>query len=381
MKVTNLKQIVPTFNIRLMLILSIFIIFFTMSKNYELVSIFFIFTFIILILFFVSVFMIYGIRKSESVEIFLLFSILLVSFLATIYGFMSFEYLKKYIMFSSTLIFFFICKKIEISKKIVDIIFRINIIIAITYLYFGYWVKIEYTHIGLTLNFANPNIAGMWLFHTILFLLMGVFFYKNTTIKLVNILIACMLIYLLVLTRARSVLISFVFFVALGLYIWKKRNIRLNKYMLILIILFPLFFTGIYFYMLDNSSLTLFDYFVSEGKSLYSRKAVWLQAFSYIKSYPLLGAYNLIPYQLHNTHIDIIASYGSIVFVLTMIYISRIVVDINKYCSSKFQTLAIIAFLSIIILGTFEGALFTGGTGLYILSSSFLILARYKDYE
>jgi hypothetical protein len=44
-----------------------------------------------------------------------------------------------------------------------------------------------------------------------------------------------------------------------------------------------------------------------------------------------------------------------------------------------YQTIALIAFFIVWIMGLGEAALFSGGQGIYIVSCSFLLLAREQD--
>ena len=51
----------------------------------------------------------------------------------------------------------------------------------------------------------------------------------------------------------------------------------------------------------------------------------------------------------------------------------------RKIARSKSQKASLFAFYAIIIMGTFEAALVSGGLGMDILSSGFLILARHEE--
>jgi len=133
--------------------------------------------------------------------------------------------------------------------------------------------------------------------------------------------------------------------------------------------------------MADNGNLQQYDVLFSEAKALSSRTEVWTNAFEMIKAHSITGAYYQISdgtgsSQMHNTHIDVWASYGTIVFILLIIYLIRIVISISEKCTLKLQTISVIAFLGIIVMGTGEAALFSGGVGIYILSCSFLLLAK-----
>ena len=45
------------------------------------------------------------------------------------------------------------------------------------------------------------------------------------------------------------------------------------------------------------------------------------------------------------------------------------------------QTLCLLAFFIVWIMGFGEAALFSGGQGIYIVSCSFLLLARNKEFD
>ena len=78
---------------------------------------------------------------------------------------------------------------------------------------------------------------------------------------------------------------------------------------------------------------------------------------------------------MHNTHLDVMASYGIPVTILVCCFLFYIIYNRgNRY--SREQVLFLIAFMFSIVLGIGEAALFSGGQGLYIFIGCLLLLSR-----
>ena len=128
---------------------------------------------------------------------------------------------------------------------------------------------------------------------------------------------------------------------------------------------------------LDN----FFDFLdLGEGKAVSSREMIWEFGLKYFYDHPLLGSYYHISKgsgisQLHNTHLDILVSYGLVpaLFFIALLY--RALERILANSPTKLSNISIFAFFAIIIQGSFEAALVSGGVGLYILSFGFLLIA------
>lgn len=368
------------------IILNVLIVFFTIFKKSQVSSIIFNFQFIILIATVVKMISRSKFNKKEFQNIILLFIIISFSFIFVLNGanVVTFSYIKKVIFFSSALIFFFITTKINSNKKTVEIILKLNIIIAIFYIINYLVMPRDYIAGGLTFNFTNPNLTAMWLIHPAMYILLGTFFYNNKLMRFICIALACMVIYFIYETGSRTTLISIITFIILIIYCLIKKRIKISNFLSSTLTLIPFIGSVIYMIMIENKTINIFRFMESEGKSLTSRYDVWVNAFNAIKEKPITGDYYGISQgtgmsQMHNSHIDILASYGIIVFILFSIYIINIVNSIKKRCINRFQLLSLIAFLIVIVMGIGEAAVFTGSLGMYVSSGGFLLLARYNE--
>lgn len=374
--------------IALEFILCFFIVYFTVTMNSALASMCFTLSFVVLIVLMFKTFFSSYLNNKEWIDFLLLITTIFIAYVAVLYSgssfAISFEYLRKYLIFCSTVIFLFVVSRAVVNKKTIKFILIINVIIVLIYLY-SYYIgegRANYGSRYLTLNFSNPNLTAMWLLQTILYIFIAMVFYKSKMKKLFCGVLMVPIIYFLYETESRTSLISLVVYFLLVLYVLFKRRFGFNKLTIVIVILSPIIIAFSYMIMINNNSIEFLDFMSSEGKAVYSRQSVWSYAFEAIKTHPILGAYYQISggsgmSQMHNTHLDIWASYGTIVFVLLMVYLIRLVIRISVGCTTKLQAICLMAFFAVIIMGMGEAALFSGGQGIYILSCSFLLLARY----
>jgi hypothetical protein len=371
-------------------VICFFIIFFTIRKESMFASYGFTLSFILLLNMFVRELFVNKIQRNELINLLLLVTIVFLSLVWVICGNLSmtisFGYFKKYFIFCSTLIYLFVICKTEVDQRIIRFIICMNILLGLLYC-FNYYIGNGRSYYGntdfLTFNFTNPNLTAMWLFQTIVYLTIGFKFFNKKKMKFLCLIIVIFLIKFLVETKSRNSWVALTVYAIAALYLKLKRNIRLNKLTLIILVLFPIIFASVYLLTIKNLNIKIFKIFISEGKDIFSRYRVWSVAFLHIREHLIIGAYNQISEgtgasQMLNTHIDIWASYGTIVFLLTMVYMVRIVFRISSVCVSKMQTLGLIAFLSVIEMGIGEAAMFSGGQGIYILGCTFLLIARYE---
>lgn len=352
------------------------------------VSLFFTLTFLVLL---VSIIVELWINKVSRYHILLIFSIIAITIIniTIVADTISFNYFKKAFMFISTILFFYLISVIKINRKTVDFILKVNLVIATIYpfAYFILGIKTTYGG-GLTFNFTNPNLVAMYIFHSILYCLLAFVYYRNMTIKVILIVITLSLIYLLNKTLSRACLIALMIFFGMSLFnSFTKNKIKLKRGISFILLISPLIMSIVYMQMIETGVINIFNFAVSEGKALTSRYGIWREAFYSIKRNLILGNYYELSggggvSQMHNTHVDIIASYGVCVFILFIIILSIVVDKINNTPKNNFSKMSIFAFYSVIVMGTFEAALVSGGVGLYILSGGFLIFAKlHKDED
>jgi O-antigen ligase len=372
--------------IKLQFVLCLFIALFTMWGNSQMVSLCFTFTFIVLLINFIA-FLMQGQmeRRAFHVLVLLLFIIVL-AFIAVIStaGDVHFNYLRKYFMFCSTVSFLFIVSVISVDTKLLEFILKINLLLCLFYIVFYFFGDAPYYGGGLTLNYSNPNLLALWLLHSVLYSIISFVYFKSKALRILLIITIIILLTMVLETRTRSVLLALAIFAIILASIFMRRRFMFGKMSTALFVLFPLIFAIIYMVQIYNPIIgESLNFLSSPGKGLDSRFSIWSNAFEVIKNNFVFGNYNKISEgtgmsQLHNTHIDVIASYGCFVFVAFIIYLYKITFRIAKSCETRLQKIALASFFAVLIMGSGEAAFVSGSVGMYILSCSFLLIARYK---
>ncbi len=365
------------------------IAFFTAIGNSAMVSNLFAISFIVIFGF--AQLDIHNWRYGQSIVLFLSLCIMNV-FINGLFenGRFDFNYLKKVIMFAAFTLFLNAAAREEfyISNITVKII-KILPVLAGTFLAYSYsYMGNTGTVAGaITLGFSNPNFAGMWLLH---FFLYGCLFVleavNGSKIRLLLIPILIQIWKMVILTQARSCFIGIAaFFVLLILGV---RNKKTNKFVLLCIAITPFVFAIIYLSIAYSAWFQqTFNFVISTGKSLTSRVGIWRYALERFWEHPITGNYSGISFgtgqaQMHNTHIDVLCSYGILAAILFVKNLYQNMVAVNDCTDSLYQYAAFCAFCAVIIAGTFEAAIVSGAMGLNLLTVSFLVLAKNgSSYE
>ena len=295
-------------------------------------------------------------------------------------------------MFSCSVLMIPFLDAIKISKNHVNWILGINLCIAVMYPIM-YFVSANPGYLGkyLTFHYSNPNIAAMFILHSLLYCVIAAYYFKNWLFRVLIAALALVLIYFIYLTEARSCYIAIAFFVVavfLKVVLHRDNDVNFSPRFLCFLLLLPLLIAIFYMAVVRSGLLQkmLFFFELHEGKQLESRVSEWTAAFEAIFKQPILGDYYGISdgtgmSQKHNIHLDVLASYGIVPFVLFVTLLHRGVVRVLPKTTTKFSCMALIAFFAIIIQGSFEAALVSGGVGLYILSFGFLFLTKYNGEQ
>lgn len=351
----------------------------------EFISFCFSLTFIILFsMWFVSI---YQTRKINSLLILLIvFALMNVTINAgyTLLTLVSIpEYIKKIIMMISTMLSFYILMLYKPNKIIRNYVAWMPMLMGISLIISYYFLgNTDSMAQAITLGFSNPNFTAMWLIHLFLYGAYNTFSTKKILIKIFCLIYCLLIIQLLFLTMARACIGGFFAFILLVIWGFIKRSYKLSPIVLWAILLFPLAFMLIYMGATNYLTYTnTFDMVVSEGKSITSRVGVWTDALTSFKQAWWTGNYAGVSYgtgtsQMLNIHLDILASYGVLPFILFLGLLWQIVRYFNKQLSSFSNYLAFVSFLTIILTGTFEAGLVAGCMGLNFLTSGFLVLSN-----
>lgn len=307
----------------------------------------------------------------------------------------SFEYMKKYIMFCCSIIFFAAVMKTKIDEYteyfLGWLFWCVGGILCVMYVAQNAQMHIlngQYTNY-LTFRFTNPNMTALFLVCMSLFLVVVGVGKKRIVTKLLFFLMAGVEFIFLYQTLSRNALLAvgvfLVFLLVLFLLQKKDRIIVIPQGILALCAVFPMIFAELYLQVVYNPTIMrALSFIVEEGKKLDSRVRIWKEAFGHFRNSPLLGAYYQISNgtgmsQLHNTHIDILTSYGIIVFLLTCIFLWQLMVVVQKNNSHYMQVVALVGFIAALFLGLGEAALFSGGLGIYLYVGIFLVMANRQE--
>ena len=297
------------------------------------------------------------------------------------------QYLKKLLSFFSTLLFFSAAYKTEpnasLRRWIYGVLDFISVYLIVTYFYQGQRAYLFNGIVSncLTFGFTNPNLTGLFL-AVIIMLEMNRFPTLMRSWKQIPACAEiCFLLFFLLKTQARNAMFAVLLFLALFfiLTLRKVKQLHFRKAVSKIAAVWPLLFAGIYIPLLQLPGVVkLFSFLGSAGKKLTSRMEIWLHALQHWTSSPIFGAYAQASNgtgvsQYHNTHIDILVSYGPIVLCIVCFALYSLIY-LNGKRQSRQQFLLTIGFICAIVLGVGEAAIFSGGLGVYLYAGAFLLL-------
>ena len=296
-------------------------------------------------------------------------------------GSITFTYLKKWLMFTSTVNMFFWVTNTKISLRMIKSIKITTFIIAVLFVFAyitGRTGSPDEFNGALTFNFSNPNMTGISLLAVCLHIFVmaienKVFIKKNICLAL-----AVILTWFIFKTSARSCIVAMVAFFIISFF--KKKYSRVVTFM---VVIFPLIFVILYMKLIDTDFISIFEFMESEGKSLTSRERIWEYVIQIIKMRPLFGHYYVVTKgsglaNLHNIHLDTLAAYGTITFILKIWFLNAVLNAVGNN-NTKNGNFSIIAFYAVLLSGTFEAALFSGSEGVYFIVGGFLMLTKYHN--
>ncbi len=344
-----------------------------LAANYILVT-------ILLVLLFIK-------KSVYQLNIFLAFAVILVlSFLSmAIYGILSFDYARKWLIFFSLISLYFWAYFTRITQRMINAIMIFGIFQALVFLLaylYGYAYPLG--TVGITFSLGNPNFAGIWLLCVFLLLTVSIEYFENRVAKIALLVLAAAIFYFLLLTNARGSIIPAICYIPVRLLYRKKYS----KLLTFCMVISPLVFALVYLALIDNRNVAeFFSFMISEGKTLNSRVGIWERGFDLFVKYPILGNYYESTYgtgisQYHNIYVDTLCTYGLIVQTAVIAFMTWILNGIGKHIKSGgFSLAAITAFYFVIVSGCFEAALFASSQGVYVLSGTLLLLARYQNNQ
>lgn len=304
-----------------------------------------------------------------------------------------FSYIKKLIMFTMTLMYLQTCYRMKVERSVITLLFRMADLLTLYFVFlFVTQPAAAYLLNGrisayLTFRFSNPNLTALFMSCLYMLELYRLFTPEKLGWKLLHIFLALVLATFIVLTQSRNVILILVLFTAvcLGMILRRKKRLRMGKGLAFLIAIFPGLFALLYIALVNTAWVReTFAFLVDEGKGLDSRLEIWESGLKYLSSFPFLGAYSEISngtgtFQMHNTHMDIACSYGVPVLIMTCYLLWRYLHQDNRVYTSKESFTYLLGFVSAILMGIGEAALFSGGLAVYVFIGSFLLMANQRQ--
>ncbi len=302
------------------------------------------------------------------------------------------SYFNKLIMFVMSLLFLQTASRMQIGRDTVRFILRtvdvLTVFLIIMFVLYGsqmFMLNGILTRY-LTFRFSNPNMTALLLTCLFIVELSEAFGKQRIWSRIFHIVLSVALTVLILLTESRNALIVLLIFVLISFWLlWKKpKRLTISKSVAAGASIFPLVFAGMYMFLIYNETLQkMLSFLVDIGKSLDSRVLVWRKAWEWIVKSPLIGAYSQSTggtgsAQFHNTHIDILVSYGVVILFLVCVFLYRIIHVKGKLYRDKESYVYMLGFICAIVLGIGEAALFSGGLGIYIFMGVLLLLSNQK---
>ncbi len=306
---------------------------------------------------------------------------------------LSFDYFKKLIIFSMTLLYFQVCSRVHLSRKLERFFGRlieclvIWLALAFCFMREAVFRFEEWSSVYLTFGLGNPNLAGMFVSCLYMLEFPRLFQREKWYYKALQITLTVVLAIFAVMTGARNSIIVVLLYTVLcfGLMFVSNRWIGIIKFgwpVTMSVIVFPIVFLVLYMLLVNNESIQeTFSFITGKGKNLDSRVEIWEPALRNLAGSPIVGAYSQVTEgtglaQMHNTHLDIACSYGIPVLILVNMLLFRWLNQRNQTYKSKSGIAYMLGFACAIIMGMGEAALFSGSLGLYILVGGFLLLGN-----
>ena len=303
----------------------------------------------------------------------------------------SFGYFKKFIMFICTLVYFQVAYKLDVNKNTEKFLLRINSALAVFLIVFYYFNQVDvYMLKGrisnfLTFGFTNPNLTALFLMCIYTGEMVSLFRSRSVLIRIWHLILAVAVCYLVWETQSRNCLITMAVETVLCILLWlTKSGFCIPKWFSFMIAVWPLGFVLIYLLFVQNQQVQeWFSFMISEGKGLDARLSIWLPALQYYLDSPIIGAYSQISRgtgmsQMHNSHLDVLVSYGTLIMVLVCYLLYSVIHNTNS-ANIKADSMVRICFSGTIIMGMGEAALFSGGLGIYIFAGMFLLLCNNQN--
>lgn len=297
---------------------------------------------------------------------------ILIGFSAFVNGF-RYDYLDYYTHILITLCIF-ICIEVSVYVKISVSTFRkianILLVTAIILLLAYYFGPLKNTHFNyelgsVSLNFHNPNAAGMWLTCIFILLMYSSFLFSGWK-KVLYFAVAIGILPIILATQARNSFLACIFFIV-GLIATKIFKIKkVPKWVLLMLTILPLIVFIFYMYVIV-ANLDFWESLLnlSDGeKGIGTRSSIWQIVLDDFGHCFLFGDYyKYFNSQMHNSLLTIFCRFGAPVTLLSCVSIYAALSRLQD--NSSFY--AALSLAAIFFTGCFEASVFVGIAGMYLM--------------
>ena len=304
---------------------------------------------------------------------------------------LSFDYYKKLLLYIGTILMMYFAFDFVPNRNTIKLIFRITQAFSFAFIYKAFITPRYYGSTKfLSLGFTNANLAGMWVFLVTALLLWRATNGSKGIAKIVFWAEIVVLTYICYLTGCRSALASTIGLLAVLLMqrvtseFSSRVASKMDKLVGTLSIAIPLIFPYIYLQLYKQKySIQLLDIWGKKG-FFSGRQSIWSYALECFERHPIIGAYYQISdgtglAQMHNIFIDVLASYGVIVFIAVIVLMLWLIMKKLKEVKTESDRTLLYAFLFALICGTFEAAFFSGASGIGIWTCLYIFLMNAKS--
>ena len=303
---------------------------------------------------------------------------------------LSFDYLKKLMIFACTVIYLTSCTKARVPartlRRVPYMSFAVGAVLLASYVLWNTQMHLlgGLRSTYLTFGFTNPNLTALFLACFIMILVLEGMRARQWWLRSAFLVMAAIEVIFLYETQSRNALLAIGVFLVVAILaaMLGPGRIVFHKWLFAFVSVFPLLFVGAYMAFVGNEDLMqAFSFLSGEGKGLGSRTSIGQDALDRFWESPIFGAYSQLSNgsgmsQMHNTHMDILASYGIVVLILTCVFLYLIMARSWDGGNRATRVVGVVAFECVIMLCVGEAALFAGGLAVYVFMGYFLLYAN-----
>lgn len=272
-------------------------------------------------------------------------------------------------------------REIVLNKKTHDniiLIFILSGILLAIYYYFGGLKNVHIEHNdAASLNMGNPNEGGLWMACYIIIYIGSIFALKGFW-KIAALSASVFLLPILFATDSRNSLYAAVLFTVMTAVLYILRIKRIPQIILLLVSMVPIVVFFFYMYVIIPNKYQWSLVFDTMEKGIDTREIIWKEILDNMSNCFWIGDYKkYYDGQMHNSMMTLYCRYG----VVYLVFAVAIIYQTLKKVQKKLSIYATLSLCGLLFTGCFEGALFVGVAGLYLMFLIVPILLKDTYYR